>query len=301
MEQRLINSFDGTPISVRIWNEAESPKGIIQIIHDIGEHSGRYIEFASKLQEKGYIVFCPDLRAFGLTEPKDGLGYHDGNIFHDTLSDIIFLKKYFSREYNLSVFIAGFGYGGYLVQALLEKEMPLVGVIISSAGIVEKFSATFGKIATITLSKKKKSSLFNLRMQRYNNQFKQEKGQKLWITSDTEMRKDYLADPLCDSSPSNNFCYNLFKGLSLLNNEENIPQTNKKIPIAFFAGRKDPNTGKKASKVIAIYKKYKKLGFGSIRLFIYENARHCVLSEVDRACYTLHMLNFIDRCFSSNS
>lgn len=301
MEQKIINSFDGTPISVRIWKDATDPRGIIQISHDIGEHSGRYIEFATKLQDAGYIVFCPDLRAFGLTEPKDSLGYHDGDIFNDTLSDTIFLNKYFSREYGLPVFLVGFGYGGFIAQAFLEMNIPSVGVILASSGYINKNLARFGRISTKLLPKKNKCLLFNANTIKYKNRYKTEKGQKLWLTADEDMRKEYLSDPLCDFIPSNNFCYSLSKGLSTLHNDGKISEDTKKTPIAFFAGRQDPNTGNNASNVITLYKRYRKLGFSSVRLFIYEKARHSILHEVDRNCYIIHIIKFINRCFDAKA
>lgn len=301
MEQKMINSFDGTPISVRIWDEAITPKGIVQISHDIGEHSGRYVDFATKLQDVGYIVFCPDLRGFGLTEPKDSIGYHDGDIFKDSVQDIIFLSQHFSRLYNLPVLLLGIGYGGYLAQSAIEHNIPTVGVIIASSGYIDKITSEFGKISMKLLPKKNKCFLFNTYTLRCNNRYKSEKGQKLWLTADEKMRNEYLSDPLCEPIPSNNFCYSLSKGLSTLHNTKEISERTKKTPIAFFVGRQDPSTGKNASKVISLYKKYRKIGFSSVRLFIYEKARHNVLHEIDRYCYINHILKFINHCFSALS
>lgn len=297
----MINSFDGTPISVRIWDETANPKGIVQISHDIGEHGGRYVEFAKILEDVGYIVFCPDLRGFGLTEPKESIGYHDGDIFEDSVQDVIFLSQHFSRIYNLPVLLLGIGYGSFLIQSALEHNVSSSGVILSSSGYIDRVTSEFGKISMKFLPKKKKSFLFNTYNAMCNNHYKAEKGQKLWLTADEEMRKEYLSDPLCEPIPSNNFCYSLTKGLSSLHSTKDFNEKTKSTPIAFFVGRQDPHAGKNASKVIRLYKKYRKIGFSSVRLFIYEKARHNVLHEVDRNCYVNHMLTFINRCFSAHS
>ena len=300
MEQKMINSFDGTPINVRIWDEATTPKGIVQISHDIGEHSGKYVDFAKILQDVGYIVFCPDLRGFGLTEPKDSLGYHDGDVFKDSVQDVIFLSQHFSRVYNLPIFLLGIGYGSFLTQSALEHNISSVGVILASSGYIDKITSEFGKIALKFLPKKKKSLLFSTYNARCNSRYKTEKGQKLWLTADETMRNEFLSDSLCDLTPSNHFCYSLTKGLSDMLAWKDISEQTKNTPLAFFVGRQDPHAGKNASKVITLYKKYRKIGFSSVRLFIYEKARHNVLHEVDRKCYVNHMLGFINRCFVSH-
>jgi len=41
-----ISSHDGQKIFLRIWNQVEKPKGIVQIIHGMAEHSARYETFA---------------------------------------------------------------------------------------------------------------------------------------------------------------------------------------------------------------------------------------------------------------
>jgi len=39
--EAMIRSFDGKEIFTRLWDEVESPKGIVQICHGLGEHSLR--------------------------------------------------------------------------------------------------------------------------------------------------------------------------------------------------------------------------------------------------------------------
>jgi Lysophospholipase len=47
-----ISSHDGQKIFLRIWNQVEKPKGIVQIIHGMAEHSARYETFALFLNKK---------------------------------------------------------------------------------------------------------------------------------------------------------------------------------------------------------------------------------------------------------
>jgi len=48
------------------------PRGIVAIVHDAGDHGGRYEELAAVLAEEGWAVALPDLRGHGKTEGERG-------------------------------------------------------------------------------------------------------------------------------------------------------------------------------------------------------------------------------------
>jgi len=48
------------------------PQGIVAIVHDAGDHGGRYEELAAILAEEGWAVALPDLRGHGKTEGDRG-------------------------------------------------------------------------------------------------------------------------------------------------------------------------------------------------------------------------------------
>ncbi|MCI8645757.1 MAG: alpha/beta hydrolase [Firmicutes bacterium] len=52
--------------------DLKSAKGIVCIIHGIGEYAGRYDRLAGKLQEAGYAAFSMDLRGHGKSAGKRG-------------------------------------------------------------------------------------------------------------------------------------------------------------------------------------------------------------------------------------
>lgn len=300
MELITINSFDGTPLRVRIWKEVVSPIGIVQIAHGIFEHSELYSDIAEKLQSQGFIVFCNDHRGLGLTEPVDGLGYHDGDIFEDSVNDLIFLNRYFKREFGLPCFILGHEYGSFLVQALLARGIEFKGVILSGSAYVDTSSFRTKYTFYSLLNKKKRSDFLATSIKhRLNSYYTKEKGDHLWITSNEHYRSRFENDSLCNAVLSGNFYSSLFKGLSTLSVKNMALNAKTSTPIALFSGRKDPIGGRLASKVIKLYKVYKKIGYKTVRLFIYEKSRNRFLSETDREVYMNHCITFINRCFKS--
>ncbi|MHA1975290.1 MAG: alpha/beta hydrolase [Candidatus Hodarchaeales archaeon] len=56
-EESNFSTRDGTNIFYQIWRPEQTPKGIIQIIHGLAEHSGRYMHVVNKLVPEGYTVY----------------------------------------------------------------------------------------------------------------------------------------------------------------------------------------------------------------------------------------------------
>jgi len=298
MRQFTINSFDGTPVFVRVWDDVRNPKGIVQIAHGMCEHSGRYDEFATYLEKNGYVVFADDHRSYGLTESIENIGYHRGEIFEDTLSDLIFLNKYFAKNYDLPIVLFGHSYGSFLAQAFMERGAKVNGVLLAGTAYMGKVLPALGLALSKALPKKYKPA-FILKMSDllFDGAYKPEKGPSLWTSSDPEKRKAYLSDPMCNIPPSINFYYNMMKGLLTVPKKENLMGIDKDTPVAIFSGRQDPIGGTKSSKAKSLYLKLKKIGVKKVRLFIYENARHELVNEKQRKTYMKHMLDFINTCF----
>ena len=51
MKTELVNGFNGLKIFTRVYDDVENPKAVIQIIHGMHEHSGRYERFAKMLNQ----------------------------------------------------------------------------------------------------------------------------------------------------------------------------------------------------------------------------------------------------------
>jgi alpha-beta hydrolase superfamily lysophospholipase len=133
------SSNDGLSLFGRVWMSlAHHAKGIVNIVHGLGEHSGRYAHVAEALTEAGYHVVGFDLRGHGLSEGRRG---HSPDFDH-LLDDIaIFLEK--SRELfneHLPAFLYGHSLGGSLViNYSLQRSPDLAGVIATDPSLVLSF------------------------------------------------------------------------------------------------------------------------------------------------------------------
>jgi alpha-beta hydrolase superfamily lysophospholipase len=70
-EQKFWTSRDGTRIHALHW-PTPSPRAVLGFLHGLGEHIGRYEEFARRLNGAGYAVMGHDHPGFGRSEGKRG-------------------------------------------------------------------------------------------------------------------------------------------------------------------------------------------------------------------------------------
>lgn len=66
-------AYDNVTLFSQTWQpQSANPKGVINLIHGLGEHSGRYDTWARLFVESGYIVRSFDLRGHGRSGGKRG-------------------------------------------------------------------------------------------------------------------------------------------------------------------------------------------------------------------------------------
>lgn len=129
-EHRFL-SFDKTAMFYRRLAAPTKPRAVVLIVHGMGEHGGRYVEFAEYLSSRGFVCYLPDLRGFGKSGGKRGCVRHFEEYFCDLES---VRRAIISREGPLGLFLLGHSYGGLIAAHYLEAhpEPPVRGMILSS-------------------------------------------------------------------------------------------------------------------------------------------------------------------------
>lgn len=125
-----LRAKDSLELSARRWEPTSDCVGQIGIVHGLGEHSGRFAEFAQWLAGAGYRVVTFDHRGHGLTEGKRG---HVGD-YGWLLDDIdCLLAQMAADKPLLPTFLLGHSLGGNLVvNHVLRRRPELDGIVISS-------------------------------------------------------------------------------------------------------------------------------------------------------------------------
>ncbi|MGL4449574.1 MAG: alpha/beta fold hydrolase, partial [Sarcina sp.] len=119
----VINGFNRDGIFLRCWDKVKNPRGIIQIIHGMAEHSLRYDHFARFLNHHGYIVYGSDHRGHGETGKKMGLyGYLGDNGFNTVVEDQFIVTKFIREEHrSLPINIFAHSFGSFIGQEYIIR------------------------------------------------------------------------------------------------------------------------------------------------------------------------------------
>ena len=124
-------SFDETAIHYLHVKSSEPPKAVAIIVHGMGEHAGRYRNFAEYLSTLGITSYLPDLRGFGKSGGKRACVRSFGE-FH---RDLEALHSYVGRNHEgVPLFLVGHSFGGLITSSYLAfcKTPKVNGLILSS-------------------------------------------------------------------------------------------------------------------------------------------------------------------------
>ncbi len=277
----VIESFDGKKIYVHEWTDAENPKGVVQIVHGMAEHAGRYAKFARFLNEHGYVVVADDHRGHGRTD-RDTPGYCAGDMFGDTVKDEAEITAYYQRRYaGLSYFLLGFSYGSFLAQSYLGKYgEKLDGAVIAGSNYKKDFevylgSAVAGAGCLFGRAKKPAKLIEKLSFGAYAKKF--DDGQ--WLSADAANNRAYEKDPYCGFTCSNRFYKDFFKGLRRLYTAGYTANLRRDLPVLVASGEQDPvgDMGEGVKKLVRYYKQ--RVGMQRVELKLFKNSRHEFLNE----------------------
>lgn len=284
-----IKAKDGNVLKIYIWNEVKKPKAVLQILHGMAEHAGRYNDFAEFLNNNGFIVYAADHRGHGKTAGKVGeLGYIGQDGFNVIIEDNHYiLEKIKSEHPKLPVFLFGHSFGSFLAQEyILRYGKEIKGVILSGSA-AQKGSKVYGgklvaSIERLISGEKKQSKLLdNLSFGRYNERFKADGYKFAWLSSDLNEVKKYEDDPYCGTVFTVGFYYYLMKGLGKLYEKDRLATIPKELPIYIISGEDDP-VGDYGELVKKLFNIYKKVGIGSVQMKLYSGYRHEILNEINK-------------------
>lgn len=290
-------SSTGFDVFAKKWinNDFKEHKGIIQLVHGMQEHIGRYNDFANFLANNGYIVVGHDHLGHGNTAKcEDDFGYFaDNNGWDRLVEDVHILQNKVHNEYpNLPYIVMGHSMGSLIVRTYITKyDDNLTGVIVSGTS-GQKYGLISGKLLIKIIStfkgKRYKSKLIeHLVTGSFNKKFEPNRTPSDWICSDENEVNKFIEDEKCGKMFSVQAYYDLLSGTQYLSKQKNVNKT-VKVPILIFSGDEDP-VGQNGKGVLRVYKMLKKDGTRNVYLRLFKNARHELLNEVNK----LEVYNFI--------
>ena len=293
MRETVISGYNNLKLFARVFDASKRPKAVIQIIHGMREHSGRYIRFCEMLEDNDFLVIITDSRGHGKTaESMNKLGHGDKDIYAECVQDQICVSKFIKEKYpNLPLYIFAHSFGSMIAQKYIQDCHLAEKVILCGTNNGNNATFKFGKLITniqktfvgehktAKLVEKTNKSLYAKKFDRGN-----------WLTRDEDIYDLYLADPYCRAEFPISFYNSLFKHMTKVNN--GINNINKNIQLLLIAGSCDP-VGNYGKNVLSLTELYKKHGLNA-ECIIYPGARHELINELNRNEVDGDILKFLN-------
>ncbi|MEZ5295660.1 MAG: alpha/beta hydrolase [Ilumatobacteraceae bacterium] len=127
------SAYDGTTIYHRTWAPDGDAKGVVLLVHGLGEHSGRYQHVAERLVDAGYVVAALDLRGHGTSSGKRVYV----KSYDEFMRDLTQFRRMVESEHpGLPVVMVGHSMGGNIVMGhALGNQQGLAGIALSGAAL----------------------------------------------------------------------------------------------------------------------------------------------------------------------
>jgi len=124
-----IRGYDDVSLFEQTWLPAGDPRGVVALVHGIGEHSDRYGYLVKRLNDSGFAVCALDNRGHGRSGGVKG----HVNTWADYREDLHVFKRYVIAKFpNIPVFLYGHSLGALIVtDYVLFYPDGIYGLIVS--------------------------------------------------------------------------------------------------------------------------------------------------------------------------
>ncbi len=292
IEKTIVQDRHGFDLHVNIYRPDAVPDAVIQVVHGLGEHAGRYREFASQLCDAGYLVVIHDQHGHGksaLYDDRIHLADADGEAL--LIEGVRVVRERVRSEYpQLSIVAIGHSMGAFVLRALMFEHKDLYdGVVLIGSGYVPKHRLVIAKRLASWIRRMKgpqhQSPFFTRFMQDRAVRSMHKAGlieeRHEWITSDTHKQREYLDDPMTKRIPTIATQLALVNLLRRAHDGQGARINRSDHLVALLCGDQDALCDY-GDALKRLYRFFQQAGFTNARFRVYPNARHEILNERER-------------------
>ncbi|WP_292833933.1 alpha/beta fold hydrolase [Microbacterium sp.] len=244
-------------------HRAAAPRAVIQLLHGVGEHAGRYGALIERLTADGYSVYADDHRGHGRTGMRQHGGDSDklgllGPGGHRAAVAAVWQFTQLIRAENprLPLIILGHSWGSFLAQILVNDHPEAYdALVLSGSSLRWPGSLNAGDL---NAPWKAPDAL----------------GTE-WLSSDPDVQRAFLDDPLTTSTPLPQL-FGPIDVLRLLGK----PRRNLGVdlPVLLMVGRDDTVGGPRSVHRLADAYRTRS-GLRDVTTLVYPGARHEIFNE----------------------
>lgn len=245
-------------------HSAKAPKGIILLVHGLGDHSRRYEKPIAAFVSAGYTVYAPDMRGHGRTGleqwggDESQLGHLGPGGLRAAIANLRQMTNIIRDENpKLPIFFLGHSMGSLQGQILINTDAQrYAGVILSGTAYRRPGYMNAGDL---------------------NKRFAIPGGTgNEWLSRDPKVAADFDKDPLAFAADTLKL-FGIVDGLRLFGTPS---QRMARVPILIYCGEDDSLGGEKS--VLRLGKAYVDAGQSDVTVTVYPGGRHEMFNETNK-------------------
>ncbi|MCI8526529.1 MAG: alpha/beta hydrolase [Oscillospiraceae bacterium] len=287
-EFRMASTGGGT-LRCGIWVPAAKPRAVVQLVHGIAEHIGRYDELGNFLAGRGMVLVADDHMGHGLSVGEGETRGFFPSGWLGAVDDEKALMDRVRQEYpDTPYFLLGHSMGSFLTRTFLYRhaDSRLAGAVLSGTGWQPAIALWFGLRLCVAEERKHgeracSGALQNVVFGAYNRKFKPARTPNDWICTDEAVVDAYCADPLCGFQPAIGLAREMLRGIQMNQKKENLEAMPKELPVLFFSGAQDP-VGNMGRGVERSARAFRAAGLRDVTCRLYPDGRHEMFNEPNR-------------------
>ncbi|MDO6461739.1 alpha/beta fold hydrolase [Granulosicoccaceae sp. 1_MG-2023] len=291
-----ILTADGQNLPVSVFPaEGAADAPVIQILHGMAEHAGRYQAFAAQLQRAGYTVWLHNHRGHADRLPAGHLARGEWALL---LDDIARIQDTLPDGRRLILF--GHSMGSFIARDFLcsypQRADALILSGTGSAGALRLRAGRAMVAAVAALSGADKPSRFLsvLGFGSFNKRIADARTPADWLSRDPAAVQAYLSDPLCGRDCTPSFWYELTSALIRIHSKQAYRALPPSLPVYLFSGAEDP-VGNYGKGVRQVRDALLEGGVRDVQMRLYGGGRHEMLQETNTEEVVRDLLEWLQR------
>ncbi|WP_372984567.1 alpha/beta fold hydrolase [Microbacterium sp.] len=276
-DTREFTDADGIAIVYDVHPAVGDARGVVQLLHGVGEHAGRYGALIAALTEAGFIVYADDHRGHGRTGIRqhggpEKLGRLGKGGLRAAEAAIWQLTGIIKDEHpDLPLVLLGHSWGSFLAQMLVNDHPEAWDAVILSGSALR----TPGSLNAAPL----------------NARWTADDATGLeWLSRDPAVWTAFDEDPLTTNQPLLKL-FGPVEAAKLYGRPRK--DLGRDIPLLLLVGRDDPVGGPRSVHKLA--DEYRtRSGLTDITTLVYPDARHEIFNELQQDEVRADILSWLD-------
>jgi alpha-beta hydrolase superfamily lysophospholipase len=293
---------DGAEIFIYQWlpSPGVPAAGVVQIVHGLAEHAGRYARFAEALVGLGFVVIGSDHRGHGRTSTEADVGHFgDADGWTRVVRDLSGISAWARERWpGVPRVLFGHSMGSTLALHMVSGTLDVADALVLSGpvgqvGRIRHVGAVVARAERWRMGPRGRSSvLHRMSFGDFNKPFEPARTPMDWLSRDPAEVDKYIADRRCGFIVTTQHWCDHLDAISRMLADRFLAHIPHELPVFIVAGEKDPVSGLSAQ-LPAFVERLRKLGPREVELKIYPDARHELLNDTVREQVTADILGWV--------